>query len=99
MLDFTSALVELVEDTRTLLLPADREAIAAAIGSLKAAQLIAGFRGRPAGDVDAAIDAVLAVAAFAEAHRDRLVELDVNPLVVTPRGAVAVDALIRMTGQ
>ncbi len=93
------ALVELVEDTRTLLLPADREAIAAAIGSLKAAQLIAGFRGRPAGDVDAAIDAVLAVAAFAEAHRDRLVELDVNPLVVTPRGAVAVDALIRMTGQ
>ncbi|MEE8203352.1 MAG: acetate--CoA ligase family protein, partial [Alphaproteobacteria bacterium] len=82
-----------------LLLPADREAIAAAIGSLKAAQLIAGFRGRPAGDVDAAIDAVLAVAAFAEAHRDRLVELDVNPLVVTPRGAVAVDALIRMTGQ
>jgi hypothetical protein len=38
----------------------------------------------------------MAIAAFAEAHRDRLIELDVNPLLVLPRGqgAVAVDALV-----
>ena len=42
------------------------------------------------------MDAVLAVAAFAEAHRDRLVELDVNPLLVLRKGAVAADALIVM---
>jgi hypothetical protein len=38
----------------------------------------------------------MAVVAFAEAHRGRLIELDVNPLLVLPRGdgALAVDALI-----
>ena len=92
-------LVEAVRDTRALLLPTDRGSVARAIAGLKAATLLAGFRGRPAGDVAAAIDAVLAVARFAEAHREGLVELDVNPLIVRPvgRGAVAVDALIRMT--
>ena len=51
------------------------------------------------GDRDAVIDAVMAVAAFAAAHRDSLAELDVNPLLVLPegQGAVAVDALIRMS--
>jgi hypothetical protein len=36
------------------------------------------------------------VIAFAAAHRDRLEELDINPLLVLPDRAVAVDALIRM---
>jgi acyl-CoA synthetase (NDP forming) len=91
-------LVELTTDTQRLLLPASREAIAAALSRLAAARLLSGFRGRPAGDLPATIDAIAAVAAFAEANRDRLVELDVNPLLVRPqgRGAVAVDALVRM---
>ena len=61
-------------------------------------QLVAGFLGRPAGDREAAIDAIVAIAAFAEHHRDRLVELDINPLSVLPkgRGAFAVDAMIRI---
>jgi len=44
------------------------------------------------------IKAVEAVAAFAEAGRGLIEELDVNPLLVMPpgQGAVAVDALIRM---
>jgi acyl-CoA synthetase (NDP forming) len=91
-------LVELVADRRILLMPADAEEIARAIGALKAAKLIAGFRGRPAGDLAAAVDAVLAVQRFALDHADRLLELDVNPLMVRPlgRGAVAADALVRM---
>ena len=46
----------------------------------------------------AAIDAIMAIAAYAEAHAARLEELDVNPLLVLPegQGAVAVDALIRL---
>ena len=64
-------------------------------------KLLKGYRGKPAGDVEAAIDAVMAIAKFADAHRDRLVELDVNPLMVLPegQGAVAVDALIVMAGE
>ncbi len=89
-------LVEMVRDSATLLLPTDRAAVERALSGLRIAKLLAGYRGRAAGDMAAAVDAVLAVAAFAEAERDRLIELDVNPLFVLPvgRGAVAVDALI-----
>jgi hypothetical protein len=40
----------------------------------------------------------MAIAAFAEANRDRLLELDVNPLMVRADGAVAVDALVVLGG-
>jgi acyl-CoA synthetase (NDP forming) len=89
-------LVEMVKDAASLLLPTDRAAVERAIRGLKMAKLLGGYRGKPAGDVESVVDAVMAIAGFAEAHRDRLLELDVNPLLVLPRGqgAVAVDALI-----
>ena len=91
-------LVELLDDAATLLLPTHRTAVANALDSLRVQKLIAGFRGRAAGDREALIDAVLAVAKFATAQRHRLVELDVNPLMVLPsgRGVIAADALIRI---
>ncbi|MGF6226473.1 acyl-CoA synthetase (NDP forming) [Inquilinus ginsengisoli] len=89
-------LVELVGDQRILLLPARRAEIAAAIRSLKIAKLLEGHRGRPPGDLDAAVDAVLAVQGFALAHTGRLAELDVNPLIVTSQDAVAADVLLRL---
>lgn len=91
-------LVSLVEDSRTLLLPTTRELVGAALDGLRCARLLQGYRGRPPGDRGAVIDAVLAVAAFAEANAERLLELDVNPLMVCPagHGAYAVDALLRM---
>ncbi len=81
-----SVLVELYEDD-----------VRDAIDRLKIAKLLNGFRGGPKGDRDALIAAVMAVASYAEAHRDTLAELDVNPLFVLPEGEgmVAVDALIR----
>ncbi len=91
-------LVELLGESRTLLLPSSPEAFDAALESLKVARLLAGYRGRPSGDRAAVIEAMAAVAAFAEAHRDTLLELDVNPLLVLPQGAgaVAADALVRL---
>jgi acyl-CoA synthetase (NDP forming) len=91
-------LVELLGDSASLLLPASEDDIRAAILALKTAPLLQGFRGRPVGDLEAAVSAAAAIARFAEAHADEIEELDVNPLVVRPQGqgAVAVDALIRM---
>lgn len=89
-------LVELAHDSRTLLLPTDRESVSKALASLKASELLDGFRGRPAGDRAAVVDIVLTLASFAEAHRDELAELDVNPLMVLPEGVVAADVLLRM---
>ena len=90
---------QMAQDAASLLLPTDRTEIERAIRGLKVAKLLAGYRGRPAGDIEGAIDAVMAIAAFAEAHRHRLAELDVNPLLVLPegQGALAVDALIVMS--
>jgi len=89
-------LVELLGDSAMLLLPVSRRDIEEAVASLKVSRLLGGFRGRPAGDIDAAISAIEVIAAYAEANRDSLIELDVNPLLVLPagQGAIAVDALI-----
>lgn len=89
-------LAELLADTASLVLPATEAAIREKLATLKVARLIAGHRGRPAGDLDAAVAAIAAVAAYAAGEAGRLVELDVNPLIVTPTGAVAADALIRL---
>ncbi len=89
-------MVELLDDTAALLLPLSRDDIATAIQSLKVAKIIAGYRGGLAGNMDSVLDAVEAIAAFAIANSDRLLELDVNPLLITPDAAIAVDAFIRV---
>jgi acetate---CoA ligase (ADP-forming) len=88
-------LAELLKDSATLLLPASREDVTLALQSLRVWKLIEGFRGK-SGDAKAAVDAVMAVLDFAKAHSGSIEELDVNPLLILPQGAVAVDALIRV---
>ena len=58
-------LVELLKDSATLLLPATRADIEAALRSLKLFPLLDGFRGRPKADLDATVDAILGIADFA----------------------------------
>ncbi|OHV18999.1 CoA-binding protein [Rhizobium sp. RMa-01] len=89
--------VELLEDSVILPLPATKAEINAAISRLKIAKLIHGYRGRPRGDLEAAVDAVAATAEYVVTNAVRLEELDLNPLMVLPegRGVAAVDALIR----
>jgi hypothetical protein len=68
------------------------------LARLTAAKLLAGYRGKPPGDVAALTDAILGVARYAAAHADSLLEIDVNPVIVRPTGlgVVAVDALVRL---
>ena len=90
-------LVEVLDDTACLLLPESPEAIRSALERLRVWPLLAGFRGRPAAAVDAVIDIV---GRLTDLVRDRpeLIEIEVNPLVVTADRAVAVDALAVMGG-
>jgi acyl-CoA synthetase (NDP forming) len=92
-------LAELVGDTAILLLPAARAEIGAALRGLRVARLLSGFRGGLEGDMEAAIDTICCIQDFAMAHRDTLLELDVNPLMVCARGqgAVAADVLMRLS--
>ena len=91
-------LVELIEDRRTLLLPTTRAAIESAVDSLRVSRLLRAFRGRPAGDRAALVDALEALARLAGQERERLYEIDVNPLLVRGEGegVVAVDALVTL---
>ncbi len=96
LIGFGGVLTEIVADTRIILLPADAPEIRRSIFSLKAAALLTGHRGKPEADINAIVDTVLAVQNFAIGHTGKLIELDINPLLVMPDGAVAVDALIRL---
>ncbi len=91
-------LTELLRDSVSLLPPFTPAAIEAALGQLRMAPLLRGFRGRPAADVPALVEAILACTRYASAHLEQLAELDLNPVIVRPlgAGAVAVDALIRL---
>ncbi|MDB5996589.1 MAG: hypothetical protein JWP42_3725 [Pseudomonas sp.] len=89
-------LVELLKDSRSLLLPTTDQAIHDALLGLRCAPLLTGFRGGPAVDMPALVRAIRAVADYACENAERLLELDVNPLLVNAQGAVAVDALIRL---
>jgi acetyl-CoA synthetase len=91
-------LTELLRDSVTLLPPFTAASITAALGRLRVAPLLAGFRGRPAADMPALVETALAGSRYALENLERLAELDLNPVIVRPRGqgAVAVDALIRL---
>jgi acetyl-CoA synthetase len=91
-------LTELLRDTVSLLPPFTAPAIESALKRLKVGKLLTGYRGRPPADIAALVETALACTRYAEANIDTLQEIDINPVIVRPagRGAVAVDALIRI---
>lgn len=93
-------LVELLQDTVTLLLPATQTELEVALDSLRVARLIRGYRGHSAGDWGLTLKAIESIIQFAVAKQDMLLELDVNPLMILPDGQtpVAVDAVIKYAG-
>jgi acyl-CoA synthetase (NDP forming) len=98
MLGAGGVLAELLRDSIILLPPFTSAAVQYALSRLGISKLIGGYRGRPPGDLPALVRTVLACARFAEENVDRLLELDLNPVIVRPAGmgAVAVDALVRL---
>lgn len=85
---------EVLRDVAVRPLPLDERDAREMVDALRGATLLRGARGRPPGDIDALVHVILAVARLATACGDRLLELDLNPVIVSPTGAVAVDSLI-----
>lgn len=88
---------EILDDTQVLLLPVTAQDVRDALGRLKIAPLLAGYRGAAGAEVEAIVAAVEAVQAFVAAHADDIEEVEINPLISTATRAVAADALIRLT--
>lgn len=91
--------VELFRDTATVILPAGRDTLSDTLRSLRLFPLLDGWRGRPRGDIDAALDAIENICRFADRFADRLMDLEINPLLVRPagKGVVALDAVMRQS--
>ena len=59
-------------------------------------KLLQGFRGQATVDIDTLLDTLIRTAQMAHALSDRLVEMDINPLMITPKRCIAADALIHL---
>lgn len=88
-------LVEVLDDAIMFVPPVDIEEADALIGQLKVSAVLDGVRGRPPLDRSALAEAVSRLSRLAASLGDCLEEFDVNPLIVHPRGAIAVDVLVR----
>ncbi|MXR19930.1 acetate--CoA ligase family protein, partial [Halobacterium bonnevillei] len=88
---------EVYEDTSHRIAPIDAAEARAAIEELTAAELLAGYRGSEPADVDALADVVAAVGDLVTEH-EAISEVDVNPVLATADGAVALDALVVLGG-
>lgn len=90
-------MTELLQDSASLLIPASRADMTNALDSLRIAPQLRGYRGKPAVDMSAVLDAIEAVQRYVLVCQPE--ELDINPLICRPLGAVAADALIKTGGQ
>ncbi len=88
-------LSELLDDRVHLLVPASDREVDMALDRLRIGPALRGYRGRPGADRAALISAVRSFQDFVISRGGTLVEAEINPLIVTPRAAVAADALIR----
>jgi acyl-CoA synthetase (NDP forming) len=87
---------EVLGDVAVALAPVDEATALELLMSLRAAPLLRGARGRRAVDLDAAAWAVAALSRVAAAHPE-VAEIEVNPLLALPDGALAVDARVVLT--
>ena len=83
---------ELWRDTVCLLAPATNAEISQALQKLRIAPLLNGFRGKPAANIDALVELIQKL--IGATLNNGLVEVELNPVLVTPKSAIAVDALM-----
>jgi acetyltransferase len=89
-------LAEVLDDVAIRLAPVRRDEAAAMLDSLRGRRLLDGVRGRPAVDRGSIVDLIVGLGCLAMSRPD-LVEVDLNPVIASPEGAVAVDALVVLT--
>lgn len=91
---------ELSGDSTLRLLPLREGDARAMVGDLRVKRLLDGYRGAPAHDVEALVDAIEALARMGEVLGDRIIEAEINPLFVMQKGqgVAAADGLVVLKG-
>jgi acyl-CoA synthetase (NDP forming) len=88
--------VEVLRDVQRRVPPLGADEAHAMLAKLAGAATLGPFRGRPAANVDAAVDVIQRVGQLALDLEDCVAEVEINPLMVTPAGAIAVDAVVAL---
>jgi len=88
-------MTEILKDSITLVLPVTSQDVTEAFQRLKIAPILNGYRGQPAADMAALVDAVMSVQSYVQQNMNDVLEVEINPIIATPTTAIAVDALIR----
>ncbi len=97
MVGLGGILAEVLDDVVIRLAPVDADEALTMLDELRGTRLLTGVRGRPPVDRAAVASLVAGLSALAIARPD-LVEVDLNPVIATPDGAIAVDALVVLDG-
>ncbi len=87
-------LVEIMRDTALSLAPVGKSEARRMLQRLRGFRLLEGYRGGPAANLDALCETIARVSELASDFADVIEEIDVNPLLARPEGAIALDALI-----
>lgn len=90
--------VELHRDMALRPAPVEREEARAMAEELAAVRLLSGYRGRPNGDLEALVSAIVAMSRLAMLEESFVEEAEVNPLLVKAEGegVAALDAVVRL---
>jgi acetate---CoA ligase (ADP-forming) len=97
LVGFGGVYAEVLDDAAIRLAPIGREVALGMLESLRGAPLLTGARGRPAVDRGAVADLIVALAGLAWDRPD-IMAIDLNPVIASEGGAVAVDALVVIEG-
>ena len=87
-------LVELIADRAVACPPISTTGALDMLGSLRIAKLLDGWRGEPPADINALVDVVVGFSQLAAELGDVLDAVEANPVIASPTGAIAVDALV-----
>ncbi len=96
MLGLGGIFVEVLRDVTFRIAPFGVEEAHRMIGELRGVAMLEGARGQPPCDIGALAEALSKLSIFVAARRRQFTSIDVNPLLVRPKGqgAAALDALI-----
>ena len=89
---------ELFSNTRNskslVILPTNKNSIKEALKELTLYPIFKGYRGLPKANLEKTIDVILKISSLTVENKINIEEIEINPLIVTPKGAYAADALI-----
>jgi acyl-CoA synthetase (NDP forming) len=87
-------LVELIGDVETILLPASRAALRAALERVKATTLLKGFREKPVANLETLVETLYQLTDTVLLQGGTISEVEINPLFVYEDHVLAVDVLL-----